>query len=300
MQFGIFTHYFPYPVGEAARRIRGLGFDAVQLNLEFADWRFEPQSVTRSECRRIHDALRREGLAVAAIAGYVNLVATDPERRRRNLDRLRALLAHARDLGSPLVATETGSRHPQDDWAPHPENADPSVFDALVETVADLADFARDAGAVLLLEPTVGNVIDTAAKACALLDRIDSSGVALVADPANLIDGTNIAQADRVVEESFGLLAGRIRLAHAKDFRRLEGEARERHHHASDPALYGGVEYPAPGLGDLDYHRYLAWLAAARPEIPVIVEHVAEADAARALAFLRLRAPTAGRAGPPA
>jgi sugar phosphate isomerase/epimerase len=299
MQFGIFTQYFPYPVEETARRIRRLDFDAVQLDLEFTDWRFEPEATTPAECRRVRDAMHREGLAVAAIAGYVNLVASDPEKRRRNLNRLRAVLARARDLGSPLVATESGSRHPQDDWAPHPENADPAVFDALVETVAELATFAHEAGAVLLIEPTVGNVVDTPTKARALLDRLGGGAAALVADPANLVDGANIAQADRVVEESFALLAGRVRLAHAKDFRRLRGEARERHHHASDPALYGGVEYPAPGLGELDYRRYLAWLAVARPEVPVIVEHTAEADAGRALAFLRRQAEAAHRGRAP-
>ncbi len=287
MQFGIFTQYFPYPVREAARRIRALGFDCVQLNLQFSDWRFEPGATSRADCRRIRDAIDDERLAVAAIAGYVNLAAPDPQRRRRNLDRVKAILSHARDLGSPLVATETGSRHPDDDWAPHPENADPAVFDALAETVAALAAFARDEGAVLLLEPTVGNVIDTAARACALLDRVGGEGVGLVADPANLIDGDNIDRAPGVLEGSFDLLRGRVRLAHAKDFRRVDGEARERHHHATDPALYGGVEYPAPGLGDLDCRRYLAWLAEDCPDVPVIIEHTAEADAAPALAHLR-------------
>jgi sugar phosphate isomerase/epimerase len=287
MQFGIFTQYFSYPVRESARRIRALGFDAVQLNLEFADWRFEPGLSSRAECRRVRDIFDGEGLAVAAIAGYVNLVAPDAERREGNLARLRAILAHARDLGSPLVATETGSRHPDDDWAPHPENDSPATLDALAETVAALARVAREEGAVLLLEPTVGNVIDTAAKARALLDRVGSPYVALVADPANLIDGGNIDRAAAVVEASLDLLAGPVRLAHAKDFRRVDGAPRERHHHATDPVLYGGVEYPAPGLGDLDCGRYLAWLAEACPDAPVIIEHTAEADAARALAYLR-------------
>jgi sugar phosphate isomerase/epimerase len=278
VQVGIFTHYFPYAVAEAARRIRAHGFETVQLvpsNAEDAAW-----------CRHIRDVFAGEGLVIAALAGYVNLIAPDPDRRRQASDRLRALLRQSLSLGSPLVVTETGTRHPDDDWAPHPDNDRREVYEQLVESVAEMAAFAREHGAALLLEPSVGNVVDTPQKAARLLRDVASPALGMVADPANYVDGGNLEQGDALMDALFAELAPAIRLAHAKDVRRFDGVARERHFHAGDPALYGGAEYPAAGLGDMDYDRYIALLRRHCPGVPLILEHLDEADVPRAKSFI--------------
>lgn len=286
MQLGIFTHYLPGTVEDTARRARTHGFDCVQLNLEFQDWRFEPGVTTPEDCHRIRDTFHRHGLAIAAIAGYVNPVAPVPAKRRANMDRLTAILRLARDLGSPGVATESGTLHPDDDWAPHPMNDTPAARDMLADALRQLTARAEEAGATLLLEPGVGNLIDTPVKARQILRTIDSPALGLVADPANFIDGNNIDDAAAVLGGMYGTLGEGMILAHAKDFRRLDHEQRERHHHPSDPALYGGVEYPAPGLGDMDYDSYLRWLAKIPTAPPLIIEHINEADVPRAKAFI--------------
>jgi len=278
MQLGIFTHYFPYGLRETARRIRQAGFDTVQLVPTFPE--------TLGQVREVFDG---EGLQVAAVSGYVNLVAPDADKRRQGCARLQGLLREAGRLAMPYVVTETGTRHPDDDWAPHPDNSRSETYDLLVESVAETAAFARDHGAALLLEPSVGNVIDTPAKAARLLRDVDSPAVGLVADPANYVDGGNLAACDGVLEDLFARHGQAIRLAHAKDARRFDGVAREVHFHATDPALYGGIEYPAAGLGDLDYDRYIALLRRHCPDVPIILEHLDESDAGRAKAFLEAK-----------
>src|SRR5919108_4045602 len=202
MKLGIFTHYVPGTVGETARRIKAYGFDAVQLNLEFTDWRFADDS-SASACRAVRETFRGQGLEIAAIAGYVNPVARDAAPRRPNHERLEAILARANELGSPHVVTESGSYHPDDDWAPHPDNAAPRAFLDLRDAVAGLTEIARREGAVLLLEPSVGNIIDTPAKAEALMQEIASPALGLVADAANYIDGANLARADEMLRQMF-------------------------------------------------------------------------------------------------
>jgi sugar phosphate isomerase/epimerase len=128
MPTGIFTFYIPGTVDETARRIRAYGFDTVQLNLEFKDWRFQDDS-SPAACQAVRETFHGNGLSIAAIAGYLNPIARDPARRRANLDRMKAMLERAGDLGSPYVATETGSLHPLDDWAPHPDNETLAAFD---------------------------------------------------------------------------------------------------------------------------------------------------------------------------
>src|SRR5215813_12859177 len=99
MPLGIFTRYVPGTVEETARRIKAYGFDTVQLDLEFDDWRFEPEVSTADDCRRVRDVFHRHGLSIAAISGYVNPIAPDPVKRRANIARLAAILRRARDLG---------------------------------------------------------------------------------------------------------------------------------------------------------------------------------------------------------
>lgn len=288
MKLGIFTHYVPGTVDETARRIQAYGFEAVQLNLEFRDWRFADDS-SSAACRAVRDTFRGHGLEIAAIAAYVNPVAVDPARRQANHARLRAVIERAHELGSPYVVTETGSYHPDDDWAPHPDNLLPRAFLDLRDAAAALAEAARAAGAVLLLEPSVGNIVDTPAKAQALMEEIASPALGLVADAANYLEAGNLARGAEVQRDMFARTAAYLRLAHAKDVRVVDGERRERHHHMGDPALWGGLEYPSVGLGDLDHDLYLSLLQAHAPGVPLIVEHLDEADIPRAKAFLDAR-----------
>jgi sugar phosphate isomerase/epimerase len=285
MQTGIFTFYVPGTVDATAKRIRAYGFDTVQLNLEFKDWRFDDDS-SPAACQAVRETFRGNGLSIAAIAGYLNPIARDPARRRANLDRMKAMLERALDLGSPYVATETGSLHPHDDWAPHPDNETPAAFDQTCAAADELARHAAECGAVLLLEPSVGNVVDTPAKAQTLMREIGSPALGLVADPANYVDDGNLARADEVQRDMFARTAPYLKLAHAKDVRRIDGAPRERHHHMGDPTLYGDMEYPSAGLGDLNYGLYLSLLKQYCPDIPLIVEHLEEADVARAKAFI--------------
>ena len=87
----------------------------------------------------------------------------------------------------------------------------------------------------------------------------------------------------------FARTAPYLNLAHAKDVRRIDGAPRERHHHMGDPTLYCGIEYPSAGLGDLNYELYLSLLQRHCPDVPLIVEHLEEADVARAKAFVEGR-----------
>ena len=118
------------------------------------------------------------------------------------------------------------------------------------------------------------------------MQEIGSPALGLVADPANYMDEGNLGRADEVQHDMFARTAPYLKLAHAKDVRRIDGAPRERHHHMGDPTLYGGIEYPSVGLGDLNYELYLSLLQRHCPDVPLIVEHLEEADVARAKAFV--------------
>ncbi len=298
MQVGIFNGYFPYPLAEQARRIRALGFNAVQLDLAFKDIDLStPEAITAEKAKRIRETFRDHDLPVACISAYTNLVHPDPDQRRQKLDMVKAILRMARQFGTPYVISETGTYNAESDWVHHPRNKTEAGFAECRAIIAELAQVAFDHGAVFLLETYVNNVVGSVDETVRMFAEVDHPGLGLLMDPTNYFEDHNIDQMDAVLKRIFDTLSDRIRIAHAKDVKRTGGDKGEKHADidASEAHSFRGVgeiELPAPGLGTLNYDYYLARLAEKHPNIPIIIEHLDEADVPRAKRFLdgKLRA----------
>src|SRR5258708_27140132 len=75
LQVGIFNGYFPYPLVEQARRIRGLGFNAVQLDFNIKGMDFStPQAVTPDKARHIRGVFRDHDLPPCCLPAPTNLL----------------------------------------------------------------------------------------------------------------------------------------------------------------------------------------------------------------------------------
>jgi sugar phosphate isomerase/epimerase len=284
LQVGIFNGYFPYSLEEQAKKIKSIGFNTVQLDLAFKDIDFStPDSITVAKAKRVRETFRDYNLPICCISGYTNIVHPDPAKRREKLDYLRALIRNARHFGSPYVISETGTFHPESDWVSHPKNKTEEGFQDCQKVIKDLAQVAFDHGAVFLLETYVNNVVGSVEETVRMFAEVDHPGVALLMDP--------------VLKQIFDTLAGKIRIAHAKDVKRAGADKGEKHVDidASEAHSFRGVgeiELPAPGLGSLNYDYYLKRLAEKHPNIPIVIEHLEEADVPRAKNFLdgKLRA----------
>ena len=287
MRVGIFSGYFEYPLETCAARIAAAGFTSVQLDFKFPDVATSTVGITAQACRRIRQAFDARGVRFAAISGYVNLVAPQVERKRAARDRLARVLGLANELGSPFVVTETGTRHPVDDWAAHPDTGRPEVYDEFRDEIGAMTEIAHRHDAVLLIEGAVGNVIDTPAKIARLFADVPSPSLGLLMDPTNYLDATNLGDQARVIEGLFApAIEGRVHVAHAKDVRRIEPDGVRREHHNHLPVADPDAEWPAAGLGEMDYALYLGLLGRRHGDIDLILEHIEEADVPRAKAFV--------------
>lgn len=291
IQVGIFTGYFPYTLEESARRIRGHGFNTVQLDLCFKDLDLSTEQITTQKCKMIRDTFRRHDLPICCLSGYTNLVHPDTGRRRSNLDRLKRIIEVANDCGTPYVISETGTFAPDSDWVHHPHNKTPDGYATCVEIIADLVAHAAKHGVTFLVEPYVNNVIGSIDEAERLFADVGSRNLGLLMDPTNYFETHNIAAMDEVLDQLFDRLSDHIVIAHAKDVMLAKadqgvqlaaGGATEGH------ALrgVGAIELPAAGLGSLNYDLYLRRLGRAHPNTPLIIEHLDESDVPRAKAFV--------------
>jgi sugar phosphate isomerase/epimerase len=291
IQVGIFTGYFPYSLEETAKRIRSIGFNTVQLDVNFKDMDLATDNINSEKCKKIRDTFRNHNLPISCISGYTNLVHPNPERRKSNLAHLKQLIRYANELGSPYVISESGTFDSDSDWVHHPKNKTEEGYEECRKVIQELVDFSREHGVTFLVETYVNNVIGSIEETLQLFADVTDPHLGLLMDPTNYFEEHNIDQMDKTLNQIFNALSKRIKISHAKDVKRAEAaqgvqmasiDASEAH------ALrgVGMIELPAPGLGSLNYDLYLKRLSKDHPNIPIIIEHLEEADVPRAKQFL--------------
>ena len=266
----IFTGvYAGLPLEEACKRIKADGFSGVVLEGNFADVRFDPFAPDWQAMDKMAGCLDRNGIKVVGLYGYYNVVAPNPENRRRGEQRMQFLIENCKHLGSNNISTETGSLNPQSEWDDSPENATEAAYQRCRASLEKFARMAEKAGAVISIEPYWKNVISSAERAERLFRDVQSPALKLVMDPCNYFRKADLTKMRPMLEDIFQRVGKQTVIAHAKDVKAAPD--------ADD------TELPAAGKGVLDYPLYLKLLAQLDREVYLTLEHLslAEVPAAR-------------------
>lgn len=218
MRLGIFAKTFagndPLTVLQAAR---AAGFASVQYNMACSGLLAMPDALTQDQIAAVADASAASGVAIAAVSGTYNMIHPDPAVRAQGLRRLGVLIDAAAAMGTGMVTLCTGTRDAADQWRHHPDNTTPEAWRDLLEEMAKACTLAEARGIRLGIEPELANVIDTAPRARALIDTLQSPAIAIVLDPANLFEVAPLQAQRDLLSAAVDLLADRIVMAHAKD-----------------------------------------------------------------------------------
>jgi sugar phosphate isomerase/epimerase len=254
-RLGIFTYDFG--PGEWDRLIElchDAGLRAIQLGTPLLEECLDHPD----EIGPVVERLEADGISIAGLAGYRNLVAPGPGKRRANIEFIARCLELAPRFGTSVVATETGTRHPEGDWTDSPDNWRPETWELLDDAIGELLPVAESSGAILALEASVKNVLRTASQLVGLLERFRSTQLQVLCDPYNYLSSRLIPARQRVTADFLDRFEHRFVLAHLKDV---------------DP---GGAEVATGefGTGVFPQHVYLEFLAAKRPDLPLILEHL--------------------------
>jgi sugar phosphate isomerase/epimerase len=271
LKLAIFTGvYAALPLEEAARRIKADGFSGVVLDYAFADVRFNPDAPDWDAAKKITDCLKANGLKIAGLYGYYNVVDPDPQKRQRGEARMELLIANWKRFDCPVISTETGTFNPKSEWLEAPRNYTEEGFKDCCAAIQRLAKAAEKTGAIISLEPYWRNVIDSAYRTERLFRDVNSPALKLVMDPCNYFRKEDLSQMRSMLEDIFRRVGKHTVLAHAKDVKE-----------AAD-----GTDLPAAGKGVLDYPLYLRLLAQLDRELYLAVEHLGLDDVARARDFV--------------
>ena len=252
-RFGMFTYDFGRGDWEAlVETCRLYGLDTLQIGTELLDECLDdPERLDAGVA-----LLRENGIFVAALAGYRNLVAPDAAVRRENIDYLLRCLELAPRFGTSLVATETGTRDASSDWQDSPENRTEATWQLLCDAIEELLEAAERHGSTLAIEATTRNVVGSTNRLETLLDRFPSDRLQVVLDPYNYISAHLLEAQERLTRQFLDRYEHRFVLAHLKD---VSADASQT------------IEF---GTGVFPQRPYLEFLRERRPDLPMIVEHL--------------------------
>jgi sugar phosphate isomerase/epimerase len=265
-QLGIFARAFVRDSPAAvAQAVAAAGFDLVQLNLNSFGLPTIPDRdlLEGTDLGAVRDSFAAQGITIWGVSVTYNTIHPDADVRGRLTEDACRLIGRVPELGAQFATLCTGTRDSGDMWRAHPTNGDSSAARDLRTTLDRLLEAAIAAGVRLGIEPEPANVIPDARAAAQLLRDLgpDAEHVAIVLDPANLIDASTAVNQRAILSEAFETLAGSIACLHAKD------------------VVAAG--FAAAGTGLLDYDLIFELRGDLPSAVPVVVQDVAEHDARR-------------------
>jgi sugar phosphate isomerase/epimerase len=219
-----------------------------------------------SEAEDLVADLRARGVEVSGLGYYPNPLHPDPEHRAAVHEHLRAVMRAASLMGVPVVNTFIGNdrgRKPSENFA------------EFRKVWPELVTYAADHGVRIGIEncpmifsedewPGGDNLAHSPAVWRDMFDAIPGDTLGLNLDPSHLV--WQMIDAERVVEE-FG---SRIYHVQAKD---VEIDREGLYQHGTTSIGIGWQRPRLPGLGQVDWPRFISALYRAGYTGAVVVEH---------------------------
>lgn len=269
VQLGVFSKtYRSGTPSDIFRRIKNDGIELVHYNMSSSGLDALPDRVSEQHCHEVRHSAQESDVKVIGLSATFNMVHPDPSALAEGIRSFEALAAAAPRIGTRYLSLCTGSRHPTDRWAWHPDNALSETWRELLRTLDELLAIAEQYDLVLGIEPEVGNVVRTAPLARRLLDEMQSDRLKIILDPANLFDtATSISAINDLIVEAATLLHEHITVAHAKD-RTLDGRV------------------CAAGKGAIDFRFFASQLEEVQFTGPLVLHGLDEKEVPASVAFL--------------
>ena len=269
MKIGIFAKTFS---GDTPAKVltdsANAGFTSVQYNMACSGLSSLPDEISDEVAQSVAAASKQTGVSVSAISATYNMAHPSGAVRKAGRKSFAVIAGKARAMGSNLLTLCTGSRDPNDQWRHHEQNNSSDAWGDMVQEFGHLIAIAEREDIYLGIEPELGNVVSTPAKAAALIKEMQSKRLRIVFDAANLFEQAQAPDVRRMIEQGVDRLSGHIAMVHAKD-RNVKGV----------PC--------APGKGVIDFGHYLKTLKSAGFAGDIIAHGFAAADAAGVAKLLK-------------
>lgn len=199
---GVIVDSFQVEIPEAVKKAASIGAQGIQVYSTYGD--MAPENLTGSKRSEFLKLVKDNGLVISALCGDLGGGGfTHPEKNPEKIERSKRILDLALELETNVVTTHIGVV---------PSDSGAERYKIMQEACAELAGYADSIGAHFAIEtgPETSLVLKE------FLDSLNSTGVAVNLDPANLVMVTGDDPAKAVFN-----LKDYIVHTHAKDGRQL-------------------------------------------------------------------------------
>ncbi|MDF2925925.1 MAG: sugar phosphate isomerase/epimerase [Paenibacillaceae bacterium] len=267
MEIGLLAHCVgQHSYKELPRLVGEQGFGYVQLALAKAisDVDTSLGKLSPGLANAIAEEFDRHSVKIPVLGCYINMVDPNEEARRYGIDRFKEHIRMARHFGAAVVDTETGHVS-----AKYNEE---QAWELTRRTVEELLEEAEKWGVIVAVEPANSHIIGTAQDWRRLADEVNSTHLAAVIDPCNILRDKDFHRQDEAMREAFRLLGDRVVLAHSKDLY-VDGD--------------GAVREACTGKGTLNYALFTDLLKQYKPHVHVTLESVKPEEMQDAIQYLK-------------
>ena len=210
------------------------------------------------------EAVRRNGVKIAEIGVWKNLMDPDGQAAAEAMDYAKGQLALADELDIPCCVNIAGTAGTAGWDSADRSNYTAETYDRILRQTREILDEVRPKRAFYCIEPMPWMVPDGPDEYLQLIRDVDRKQFAAHMDFVNMINSPRRAlAAEEFIEECFRKLGPYIKSTHIKDSR-------------LDPMrLTTVIEECSPGEGCLDYGRVVRILEKYLPaDAPVLLEHM--------------------------
>ncbi len=211
-------------------------------------------------------AAKNADIVIAEVGAWSNPLSSDRDTRAQAIEKCIRGLELADRIGAICCVNTAGSRGTFSWYGPDRANLTEETFEMIVETTRKIIDAVRSKRSVFTLEPMPWIFPDSPASYLRLIQAIDRRGFGVHLDPVNMINSPALFFDNAaLLRECFHLLGDHIRCCHAKDITLGEGVSVQ-------------FDEVRPGMGALDYPTFVRELHKLNRDIPVMLEHLPNAE----------------------
>lgn len=169
---GAMTDSFKTDFRTAVEKSKAIGAQGLQTYCTYGD--MAPENMSQAKIAETLDIVKSNGLVFSAICGDLGHGFIDPAKNRDNIDKSKRIMELAKKLECNIVTTHIGVV---------PSDSNHDRYKIMQEACFELAEFADSMGSHFAVETGP----ETSATLKSFLDSLNSKGVAVNLDPANLV-----------------------------------------------------------------------------------------------------------------
>lgn len=244
---------------EWAKKHKEIGCKAVVFPVD--------STAPESEIEAFHKAAIREGLVIAEVGIWKNVLSADQFEREQAVEYSINQLRMADRIGALCCVNIVGTPHgPVWDGA-YAGNYSPETWDMIVKSIQYIIDEAAPQHTKFAIEPMPWMVPSSPDEYLKLIRDVDREAFGVHMDLVNMINcPQRYLFSDAFMEECFEKLSGKIISCHLKDILLLKPYTVQ-------------LKECACGEGMLNLEKYAELASKENPQMPMIIEHLASDEA---------------------